>query len=194
MSPPRAAVRVGISTGWPTKASCRSLFGSDRLYGGPRLPSSSGSRPVALDAVRSAKAVRDDRIPDHHERQQSQESAHGRLKVRRAHYIRLGQRALLERLLVGGTATADDVRASVQIPDGMDPVCFGVVPAPLARMGIIRRVDFATTSRAVAHARPVSVWRWPTRRRPARGSQRTPRCRLRPRTVSNCCCRSIRHQ
>jgi hypothetical protein len=81
------------------------------------------------------------------------------LEVRRETYIVRGRRALLARLLDVGTATADDVRAAVPIPTGINPKCFGAVPGQLARAGIIGRVGFAETTRREGHARPLSVWR-----------------------------------
>ena len=43
-----------------------------------------------------------------------------------------GRRALLRRLLASPTATADDIRKAVDLPEGMDPRVFGDVPAPCA--------------------------------------------------------------
>ena len=80
------------------------------------------------------------------------------LAARREVYVNRGRRALLERLLSASTATADAVRDAVELRDGVDPKCFGAVPGPLVRSGIIRRVGFAPTCRAVGHARPVTVW------------------------------------
>lgn len=84
--------------------------------------------------------------------------AHQLLAARRERVVRLGQRALLNRMLTYGTATADDVRAAVALPDGVSPVCLGAAPGALARLCIIRRIGFVESSRACAHARPVSVW------------------------------------
>lgn len=85
-------------------------------------------------------------------------AAHVLLEARREQYIRDARRVLLTRLLEHGTATIDDVREAVELPNGIDPKCFGAVPGQLARAGIIRRIGFATTTRAIAHARPVTVW------------------------------------
>ena len=85
--------------------------------------------------------------------------AHATLEARRELFILRGRRALLLRLLDEGEATADDVRAAVELPDGIDPVCLGTVPGELARAGIVERIGFAKTARPEAHARPVSVWR-----------------------------------
>lgn len=80
------------------------------------------------------------------------------LAARRELVVRRAQRALLRALLESGTATADDVRAAVELPPDIDPKVFGAVPGSLARAGIIRRVGYAETCRPAAHARPVSVW------------------------------------
>jgi hypothetical protein len=80
------------------------------------------------------------------------------LAVRRRVLVRHGRRALLVRLLDAGTATADDVRDAVQLPPGVRPVLMGAVPGPLAEAGIIMGAGYATTRRAEAHARPVTVW------------------------------------
>lgn len=85
--------------------------------------------------------------------------AHALLEARREVYVLRGRRALLARLLDAPEATADDVRAAVELPDAINLVCLGVVPGPLARAGIIERVGFAESRRPDAHARPVSVWR-----------------------------------
>ena len=60
-------------------------------------------------------------------------SAHAVLAARRECYILRGRRALLTALLDRGEAIADDVRFAVVLPDGIDPVCFGVVPGQLTR-------------------------------------------------------------
>ena len=73
--------------------------------------------------------------------------------------IRQAQRALLRLLLDHGTATADDVRSLVDLPDGINPKAFGAAPSPLAKRGIIRADGFTRSCRPEAHARPVTVWR-----------------------------------
>ncbi len=85
--------------------------------------------------------------------------AHALLEARREVYVLRGRRALLAALLAGVEATADDVRDAVEVPDEINPVCLGVVPGLLARLGIIERVGFTESRRPDAHARPVSVWR-----------------------------------
>jgi hypothetical protein len=80
------------------------------------------------------------------------------LADRRQAIIRRAQRALLTVLLEAGSATADDVRKLVELPPGIGPRCFGAVPIPLARAGIIRADGYAKTCRPTAHARPLTVW------------------------------------
>ncbi|MDA1053797.1 MAG: hypothetical protein O3C40_25390 [Planctomycetota bacterium] len=80
------------------------------------------------------------------------------LEERRQVIVNRGRRALLTRLVTGATATADDVRAAVELPETIDPVCLGAVPGALARAGIITRAGFVATARPDAHARPVSIW------------------------------------
>lgn len=79
-------------------------------------------------------------------------------ELRELHVLR-GRRALLAALLTHGTATADDVRAAVDLPARIDPVCLGAVPLPLVRAGIVARDGYRPTCRPTAHARPVAVWR-----------------------------------
>jgi hypothetical protein len=85
-------------------------------------------------------------------------SAHALLEARRRVYIRRGRRALLVRLLAAGTATADDVRAAVQLPPGLNPKLFGSVPGPLAEARIIRPAGFVRTTCPEGHARRVQLW------------------------------------
>ncbi|NLF07621.1 MAG: hypothetical protein GX594_06535 [Pirellulaceae bacterium] len=81
------------------------------------------------------------------------------LEARREVYVRRGRRAMLQTMLNGnGTATADDVRAAVELPPGMDPRCFGSVPGPLARAEIIRRAGFAKSARRERHASYILLW------------------------------------
>ncbi|MDX1965099.1 MAG: hypothetical protein SFX18_18285 [Pirellulales bacterium] len=88
------------------------------------------------------------------------DAAHRLLEARRSVYILRGRRALLTALLAGAeTVTADDVRAAVELPHGIDPRCLGAVPTPLADAGIIRADGYATSRRAEAHARPMRLWR-----------------------------------
>src|SRR5262249_44911802 len=85
-------------------------------------------------------------------------AAHTLLEARREVYVRRGRRALLLQLLDAGTATADDVRAVVELPPGLNPKLFGAVPRPLAKAGMIRAVGHVPTSRKEGHGRPVMRW------------------------------------
>lgn len=96
---------------------------------------------------------------DLREGERRRDAAHATLEARRRSFVRCGQRALLKTLLERDTATADDVRAAVELPPGIDPKCLGAVPGALVRAGIIIRDGYVPTARADAHARPVSVWR-----------------------------------
>ncbi|HVA46155.1 MAG TPA: hypothetical protein VNH11_07255 [Pirellulales bacterium] len=81
-----------------------------------------------------------------------------RLAKLRALHVNRGRRALLTALLAHGTGTADDVRAALDLPAAVNPVCLGAVAPPLAKAGIITLAGFAQTRRPKAHARPLSVW------------------------------------
>ena len=50
--------------------------------------------------------------------------AHAILQARRDLYVRRGRRELFKTALLIGSATADDVRACVQLPADIDPVLF----------------------------------------------------------------------
>jgi hypothetical protein len=98
---------------------------------------------------------------------QSQNRAKGeRLKTdtlapsedRRKLFLLRARRALLEYLLCAGEGTIDDARDLVELPPGLAPKLFGVVPRELAGAGIIRRVGYTPTCRPTAHGRPVAVW------------------------------------
>lgn len=80
------------------------------------------------------------------------------LEARREIYVRRGRRALLETLLLGGNAIADDVRMLVELPPEIDPRCFGAVPGLLARAGIIRQAGFMKSNRPERHASYIQVW------------------------------------
>jgi hypothetical protein len=81
------------------------------------------------------------------------------LTTNRETVIRRAQRALLTVLLETGSATADDIRRLVELPRGIGPKCFGAVPLPLVRAGIIQADGYAKTCRPTAHARPLTIWR-----------------------------------
>jgi hypothetical protein len=81
------------------------------------------------------------------------------LEARREVYVLRGRRALLRAMLDGdGTATADDVRATVDLPAGMDPRCLGTVPGRLGYDRIIRPAGRIRTRRPEAHARWIDRW------------------------------------
>lgn len=65
----------------------------------------------------------------------------GLLSVYREAVIRSAQRALIRLLIRRGTATADDVRSLVDLPDGIGPKCFGAAPSPLAKRGILSATE-----------------------------------------------------
>ena len=65
---------------------------------------------------------------------------------------------MLRKILESGSATIDDVRAIVPIPMTANAKAFGAVPNALAKAGIIRRIGFVKSTRAIANARPISRW------------------------------------
>jgi hypothetical protein len=81
-----------------------------------------------------------------------------RLEAHRPCLVLLARRALLETLLESGEATADDIRAKVETPEGVDPRVFGSVPTPLAKAKIITRSGYTKTKRPNNHARTIMVW------------------------------------
>ena len=80
------------------------------------------------------------------------------LEARRAVFVDRGRRALLDRLLAAGTATADDVMAAVTLPAEIDPRCLGAVPGPLARAEIIRAAGFVKSARPERHGSYIQLW------------------------------------
>lgn len=104
--------------------------------------------------------ARDDaRRAGRREGERRRDVARSMLETRRERVIQRARRVLLTVLLIRGEATMDDVRDAVTLPAGVDPVCLGCVPGPLARAGIIRAAGSVRTSRPTAHARPLTVWR-----------------------------------
>jgi hypothetical protein len=92
------------------------------------------------------------------EGERRRDAVHALLAERRACLVRLAQRTLLERLLYAGAATADDVRAAVPLPAGIDPRAYGAVPGPLVGAGAIRAAGYVRTARPEARVRPVTRW------------------------------------
>ena len=74
------------------------------------------------------------------------------LETRRQAFVRGARRAFLARLLAAGSATADDVRESVELPPGIDPNLFGCVPSVFARLQVVRFVGFDVSRRPARHA------------------------------------------
>ncbi|HUE71431.1 MAG TPA: hypothetical protein VMP01_11155 [Pirellulaceae bacterium] len=87
------------------------------------------------------------------------DAALSHLELRRAAFIRRARREFLHVLLARGSATSDDLRQRLELPEGIDPKVFGAVPGALAKAGIIAQDGFATTARPEAHARPVGIWK-----------------------------------
>lgn len=102
--------------------------------------------------------IPDDQRNGRREGERRKNEAHDLFAATRAGLLLSGRRALLYLLLNHDTATADDVRAAVEIPAGINPTCLGAVPGVLARAGIIRRVGYVASGRPEAHTRPVGVW------------------------------------
>lgn len=80
------------------------------------------------------------------------------LSALRDSIINRARRVLLDKCLLDGIASADDVRAAVELPKGIDARCLGSVPGPLARAHIIRRADFSKSARPERHASYISEW------------------------------------
>lgn len=105
---------------------------------------------------------RDDRPADRGRRNgmRRRDAAHAVLETRRESVIRQARRVLLTVLLERGEATADDVYAGITVPSGVDPVCLGCVPGPLARAAIIAATGrYVRSSRPIRHASDIRVWR-----------------------------------
>ena len=84
--------------------------------------------------------------------------AFANLEAHREAILRKARRAFVTALLANGRATIDDVRSEVVLPPGMNPICFGPVASPFARLKFVHRIGFAETTRPEAHCRPVGVW------------------------------------
>lgn len=84
--------------------------------------------------------------------------AFANLEAHRELVLLKARRVFAAVLLEKGRCTIDDVRAAVELPAGLNPVCFGPVPTSFARQRFIERVGFVDTTRAEARCRPVSIW------------------------------------
>jgi len=80
------------------------------------------------------------------------------LADRRPVLVRDIRRAAVRLALTGDTFTADDLRAAVDIPDGINPVVVGSAVRALAVAKIIRKDGSRNSKRKRAHARPNAVW------------------------------------
>lgn len=101
-----------------------------------------------------------DTTKPHAEGERRKDHAFSILEPNREPYILQGRHALLRAMLDGdGTATADDVRAGVELPPGLNPKLFGPVPSLLAKCSIIQAIGYRPSTRPDAHARPIKVWR-----------------------------------
>ena len=100
-----------------------------------------------------------DRRAERSEGERRKADAHDRLAAPRDRLIRRARRALIIRLLDVGIATADDVADGIGPGDpDIDPRWLGTVPGPLATAGVIRRIDYAQSSRPSRHASVIGVW------------------------------------
>ena len=81
------------------------------------------------------------------------------LRERRPELIRQFSDAAIRIALDSGIVCADDVRALVPIPDGINPKFVGCVFRDLADAGILRRDGYQPSKRPKAHARPITLWR-----------------------------------
>lgn len=99
------------------------------------------------------------------EGQARRDSALGLLETHRRDTIRKARREFLQLLLSRpeGTGSVDEIRDRVPLATGIDPTCFGAVPGALRNAGIIAAGGFVTSGRAVAHARPIRVWKLSSR-------------------------------
>lgn len=82
-----------------------------------------------------------------------------RLSTTRPATIRRLQRAAVRLALETGTVTADDLREAVPIPAGINPKVNGAAVHGLAVLGILTGGEYVKSRRAVAHRRPIQVWR-----------------------------------
>jgi len=80
------------------------------------------------------------------------------LQARYRTEIAQAQRAMVRLLLERGECTIDDVRAALDLSDTARTKWLGAAVGELQRAGIIRHAGYVASSRAVAHARPISRW------------------------------------
>ena len=97
--------------------------------------------------------------PDTNEGVALRDDTLNQLRERRPELIRACTAAALRVALDSGAVCADDVRAVVPIPDGINPKFVGCVFRDLADAGILRRDGYQPSKRPKAHARPITLWR-----------------------------------
>lgn len=113
--------------------------------------------PDGLFAVTTAgTARRQDEGADEGERRR--DAAFDLLRERRAAWVRRAQRALLFAALDGGTATADDVAAAVDLPPDLDGRLLGAAPGALVRAGLLDLRGYVRSCRPERHASIQAVW------------------------------------
>ena len=165
MSPPQIVPRAAdhrkglVSPEHPGAERCGDIFaewrrpgpGGDRRRG--PLPTIGDPRigiygPAALESTggRGHECQHSNRArQDEGEREESKTpwpvSARGAKAI-----VERGRRVLLLRLLGSPTATADDVRQALDLPEGLDARCSGAVPIGLARAGIIRSAGYVRSA------------------------------------------------
>ena len=93
------------------------------------------------------------------EGERRKQEAFSNLQAHRSRLLRRCRRVFLRLLLDGAAvATADDLRAVVDVPEGIDGRALGAVPGPLARARIIRPVGFGKSERPECHCRILTRW------------------------------------
>lgn len=89
----------------------------------------------------------------------SKDSALAALETTRSGIILQARQIFLRHAIEHGEVCADHVHDAIELPAGIDPKVLGPVPSPFAKAGIIERTGYRNSTRATAHARPVSVWK-----------------------------------
>ena len=80
------------------------------------------------------------------------------LAATRAELVRQLQMAAIRIGFEQNELTADDVRAVVPIPDGINAKVVGAALNQLSKFGF-RSVGYRKSARPIAHARPLTIWR-----------------------------------
>jgi hypothetical protein len=104
-------------------------------------------------------STNEDHNGDKNEGNSRKDAAHALVEARRDVLIRRARRALLQRLLDVGTATADDVAERLGPTErSMDRRWLCAVPGPLAIARIIRRAGYTKSARPIRHTSVIAVW------------------------------------